>query len=293
MKTIDMSGMKIGRLTVLRASEAISGRAAWVCVCACGTEKLVIGKHLREGKVVSCGCKKKERRVSDEDKAANRKIYARENAEASRIASRAYIEKNKVLVREKNRTQAAEYRRRNASLGIIASIRNVGDFWSRVYVGESDTCWNWAGAKTNSGYGVYAPMPGVLLRSHRVAYALHNEGIDDDLLVCHTCDNPSCCNPQHLFIGTPKDNMTDMISKGRKVVLRGENNPMSKLSDVQVREIFQDPRTNTQIANEYGISSSLASLIRRRKIWAEATANLQDVPARKTGPRKLQALSTI
>lgn len=295
MKTFDMTGMKVGRLTVLRATEAVNGRAVWVCACACGSEKSVTGKHLRSGQVVSCGCKKKEQRVTDADQAARRKAYAKENTEAARQSNRKYRAKNLDSLREKTRVQQSEYRKANAALGILESIRSVDDFWSRVDVGEDSSCWNWLGAKADRGYGFYAPMPGVLLRAHRVAYALNNGGIDDELFVCHKCDNPSCCNPNHLFLGTPKDNMGDMISKGRKVVQRGEQNHYSKLKAQQVVQIFVDPRTNKEIAEDYGISRSLASMIRRRSLWADATAHLPDQPKRRTGTRlsnaELQALT--
>jgi hypothetical protein len=103
-----------------------------------------------------------------------------------------------------------------------------------------------------------------------------------------------------LFLGTPKDNVDDMIKKGRKVVANGELNAMSKLTSNKVRSIFQDQRTNREVAFEYGISSSLVSMIRHRKIWAEATSNLPDNIKRKTGPKplrltnaQLQALTTV
>ena len=118
-----------------------------------------------------------------------------------------------------------------------------------------------------------------------MAYALHNGGIDDALLVCHRCDNPSCCNPKHLFLGTGSDNMRDMVAKGRNKSIKGESNPISKLTTEQVRLIYLDPRTNREISQAYGVASALASLIRRRKIWADATADLPDLPRRKSGPR--------
>ena len=287
MKTFDMTGMEVGRLAVLRPAEAVNGRAVWVCMCSCGTEKAISGKHLRSGRVVSCGCKKKEQRVSEADQKARRTAYAKSNVDAARAAGRKYREANIEVVREKARAQQAEYRKTNASLGVLDAVRSVDDFWSRVDIGAEDSCWNWLGAKTARGYGLYAPMPGVLLRAHRVAYGLHNGGVDDGMFVCHKCDNPSCSNPNHLFLGTPKDNIDDMIQKGRNVVMLGEANPMSKLSREAVRRMFQDRRTNSAIASEYGVSSSLVSLIRRRRVWRNATSDLPDAPTRVYGPRTI------
>lgn len=215
--------------------------------------------------------------------------------EQKREAQRRYRERHAEKVKAKARAKAAEYRSQNAHLGVLEAVTNVDAFWSRVGMAEEDACWPWTGSKTNKGYGVYAPLPGVLLRAHRVAYALHNGGIDDDLMVCHHCDNPSCCNPKHLFLGTGSDNMQDMVAKGRNNSIKGENNPIAKLTVEQARLIYLDPRTNFEISKAYGIASSLASLIRRRKIWSDATANLPDLPRRKSGPRlsntNLQALT--
>lgn len=76
--------------------------------------------------------------------------------------------------------------------------------------GRDDECWEWNAAKTAGGYGTYRRFG-----SHRVAYYLAT-GIDPgDAQVCHRCDNPSCCNPAHLFIGSHGDNMADKVAKGR------------------------------------------------------------------------------
>lgn len=199
--------------------------------------------------------------------------------------------------RADNQRRLAEYRRQNGALDILDAVKNAEKFWSRVNIKSDAECWEWMGPRTDRGYGVYAPLPGVLLRTHRIAYALFNNGIDESLFVCHKCDNTACCNPAHLFLGTPKDNTQDMVKKGRVTKLHGEANPMAKLSVGQVRSIFVDPRTNREIANSYDIEKTLVSMIRLRKIWAEATKDLPDQPRRKSGPRPrlpdstLQALS--
>lgn len=203
--------------------------------------------------------------------------------EQRREYQRRYRERNIEARRQDNRERLARYRQQHANLTILESVTNVDAFWSRVDMTDQDGCWEWQGARTDRGYGVYAPLPGVLLRTHRVAYALHNNGIDDELFVCHTCDNPSCCNPSHLFLGTPKDNNDDKMAKGRHKSASGESNPQSKLTAEKARLIYLDKRTNREIGQEFGVSSSLVSMIRKRTIWAEATADLPDLPRRKTG----------
>lgn len=91
-------------------------------------------------------------------------------------------------------------------------------FWERVSRGESDECWQWTGTKIPKGYGKISSggHAGQTLLTHRVAWVLTNGPIPDGLFVCHRCDNPSCVNPHHLFLGTASDNMQDMHQKGRK-----------------------------------------------------------------------------
>jgi hypothetical protein len=86
-------------------------------------------------------------------------------------------------------------------------------FWPKLNKG--DGCWEWTGGCNDWGYGMMKGDGGKMLYAHRVSYELHHGEIPNGLFVCHVCDNPKCANPDHLFLGTHKDNMADMMVKGR------------------------------------------------------------------------------
>ncbi len=111
------------------------------------------------------------------------------------------------------------------------------DVWKYIDKKGEGECRARGGAKNNRGYGVFM-INQVANSSHRLVYKLtHKPIIPPNMQVCHICDNPRCCNPSHLFLGTPKDNMVDKINKGRANYVCGENHPNSKLTLCQVEEI--------------------------------------------------------
>jgi hypothetical protein len=138
-------------------------------------------------------------------------------------------------------------------------------------------CWEWNASRDTDGYGVKV-ICGKRYRASRLAYAWSNwDGTGDwkgaipqGMMVLHECDNPPCCNPDHLFLGTQTDNMRDMVNKGRRPSTVGENHPRAKLTDEQAREIRGVPRTygsEARLAAQYGVSRYCISKIRRNKTW--------------------------
>lgn len=88
-------------------------------------------------------------------------------------------------------------------------------FWEKVDVGGPDECWDWQGARAHYGHGIIN-VTGRSLLAHRVAWSI-THGDPAEANVCHRCDNPPCCNPAHLFLGSQADNIADMHRKGRYV----------------------------------------------------------------------------
>lgn len=109
-------------------------------------------------------------------------------------------------------------------------------FWERVDIRGEGTCWPWLGAKMVNGYGTYRGGKNKVL-AHRFAWQSHNgRAVHDGLFCCHTCDNRICCNPDHMFLGTAKENTQDMLRKGRDGMSKrfGENHERSVLTDAIV-----------------------------------------------------------
>ena len=125
-------------------------------------------------------------------------------------------------------------------------------------------CLEWTGGCTATGYGATRAY-GKHWRTHRLALEL--EGIDTTgHLVLHSCDNPLCCNPDHLRLGTHQDNMDDKVSRGRQAL--GNHNGRAKLTEQDVLDIRAiSGMTQRAIAKRYGVGTTAISMIINRKRW--------------------------
>lgn len=136
--------------------------------------------------------------------------------------------------------------------------RSYGEFLDQVPVLAANECWPWNGPRFEKGYGKY-DYDGKQHRAHRVAYELFRGPIPHGKLVCHSCDNPPCVNPLHLWVGTQSDNLQDCHGKGRRNVA-GEHNGSARLTGplvAKIRERYM-PRHPVNgcnaLAREYGVS---------------------------------------
>lgn len=132
-------------------------------------------------------------------------------------------------------------------------------------------CWLWEAAVSSEGYGQFY-LEDKLRGAHVTSFILYKGPISEGMQVCHKCDTPLCVNPEHLFLGTKKDNMLDCISKGRRQDASGENNPFAKLSSNTVRAIYRAAGSQREIAKRFGISQSHVSRIKRQEVWVDAEA---------------------
>jgi len=143
-------------------------------------------------------------------------------------------------------------------------------FWAQVDKQGPNDCWPWTGC-ARKGYGVlYAN--GRSHYTHRFSYELMHGPIPDGLFACHKCDNPSCCNPAHIFLGTIADNTRDAIRKRR--MPHGEGHSNSKLTEDDVHQIRADSAAGlasySTLAKRYDVSKQLIYRVIKRKAWKRA-----------------------
>jgi hypothetical protein len=150
-------------------------------------------------------------------------------------------------------------------------------FWSKVKR-RPGGCWEWQASRLPMGYG-RIQVGAAQVYAHRLSWEMEHGPIPDGLFVCHHCDNPSCVNPAHLFLGTPVDNVRDSIKKGRFGLLKVGWRSPTKYTEAQVREIrkryMRGGVSQRQLAREYGMSQGNLWSIVNRKTWTQLDDDIQ------------------
>lgn len=150
--------------------------------------------------------------------------------------------------------------------------RSIGHILRKKSIILEFGCWEWIGWKDKDGYGVasYRFDGTHERRARRIAWIVNFGSIPKRMLVCHRCDNPSCVNPQHLFLGSNQDNVTDMMVKGRNKPVRGEQAKMAKLSEkdvLKIRALHEAGFVQRRIAEQFGVGFQAINKIVLRQRW--------------------------
>ena len=143
-------------------------------------------------------------------------------------------------------------------------------FWEKV--DKSGECWVWTASRDAKGYGCFG-VAGKIKRTHRLSFLMHNGEIPSHLIVCHSCDNPSCVNPDHLWLGTHQDNAIDRERKNRggRKGPEGSKAPHAKLTEAivaQIKAIIAEGKTtHRSIAKQFGVHFATISDLATGKTW--------------------------
>lgn len=159
--------------------------------------------------------------------------------------------------------------------------QDIDRFWNKIK--QQDGCWEFNSATDRDGYHKFNYKlvnsdRWIQTGAHRFVLMALGKTIPQGNVVCHRCDNPSCVNPSHLFIGTVNDNNQDKVKKGRQPSLKGSKNGSSKLNETIVKQIrketivgnrsgYNNGSNVKEIAKKYNVHSETVRLIAKRKIW--------------------------
>lgn len=226
MRKLNLCNLRFGKLLVISENKNFIGKkkqSHWNCICECGKSTISAGWLLKKGKIKSCGC-----------------LYLKINRSGEvhgkwTVLDYAGDEFWNCICEcgTKKRVSCSSLSaKKTNSCGCSVSPpndvymeRKKNHILSNITI-TSQGCWDWNLYKSESGYGVTSWRRKQGQRVNRIVWMLWNGEIPENMLVCHRCDRPQCCNPNHLFLGTHEDNMRDMAQKGR--ACQGENSHLHK-----------------------------------------------------------------
>lgn len=141
-------------------------------------------------------------------------------------------------------------------------------FWAKVR--KTEACWYWTASKNTSGYGQFNTGNGRIWRTHRISWIMERGQINPNSHVLHRCDNPACVNPNHLFLGSQKDNILDCIHKGRSPILgkKGDKHPTHRLSPEDIGYIRNSSDLQETLARRFGVHQPQISRIKSGHRWS-------------------------
>lgn len=162
-------------------------------------------------------------------------------------------------------------------------LKIASDFWDYVQKLPADGCWEWQRSCGSHGYGQFYLVRGKPLAAHRFSWQMTYGPIPAGLHVLHRCDNKRCVRPDHLFLGTARDNIRDCVAKGRHRphIARGEDSAVARLTDVAVDEIKatlitgtrQHPGNAKQLAAKFGVTVTRIYQVGKRGMWGGRCAS--------------------
>ena len=284
MKKLDLTNQIFGRLIVIKESQARkANRVTWLCRCSCGNLKAITGSDLKSGHVNSCGCLHDESSKKKKNHIGTTKETWLILEELPRNKHNQRVHLGKCLNCGETKELRNFHKLPKCSCILTTEYLQKLEhkrFYEKVNIKSSNDCWEWKATKMSSnGYGVFrrsVSLKNCQIGAHRMSWILeHKQEIPTNMCVCHHCDNPSCVNPAHLFLGTQKDNLEDMLSKNRQaswenIDRKGIKNNSAKLTEQEVlniRKDFKNGKDKHQLAVEYNVTSANINLIITQKTW--------------------------
>lgn len=156
---------------------------------------------------------------------------------------------------------------RISELTFEENIERIKKYFEK-YVIRQEGCWDWKGIIEHTGYAKLGIRPPI--KAHRASWIIYRGDIPLNMCICHTCDNRKCTNPEHLWLGTHKENIQDKIKKGRTNAPKGTRARHAILNDEKVKEIkimLQNGLTCSEIGRQYKVSRKIISRIKNNETW--------------------------